>query len=149
MGATVAKSGVANWEEGAHSNTYGGNLLACAASLASIHIITKEKLYEKASSLGEHALKRLNEIEEESEIVGDTRGKGLMIGVEFVKDKKTKEKAVKETEKITVEAFKKGLILLPVGASCVRIAPPLNIQQELLDKGLDILSDAIKLVESG
>jgi len=149
MGATVAKSDVANWEEGAHSNTYGGNLLACAASLASVHIIKKEKLYEKASSLGEHALKRLNEIKEESEIVGDVRGKGLMIGVEFVKDKKTKENAVKETEKITVEAFKKGLILLPVGTSCVRIAPPLNIQPELLDKGLDILSDAIKAVESG
>ena len=149
MGATVAKSEFANWDEGAHSNTHGGNLLACAASLASISIITKEKLYERASTLGEHALKRLNEIKEESRIVGDVRGKGLMIGVEFVKDKQTKDKAVKETEEITVEAFKKGLILLPVGTNCVRIAPPLNITSELLDKGFDILSDAIKAVESG
>jgi len=147
MGATVAKSEVADWEEGSHSNTFGGNLLACAASLANIQVIKKEKLAEKAVSVGEYTLNRLNEMKEKSEIVGDVRGKGLMIGVEFVKNKQTKEKAVKETEKITIEAFKKGLILLPVGVNCVRIAPPLNIPLEQLDKGLDILFDAIKTVE--
>jgi len=149
MGATVAKSEVADWEEGSHSNTFGGNLLACAASLANIQVIKKEKLAEKAVSVGEYTLSRLNEMKEKSEIVGDVRGKGLMIGVEFVKDKHTKEKAVKETEKITIEAFKKGLILLPVGVNCIRIAPPLNIPLEQLDKGLDILFDVIKTVEKG
>jgi len=149
MGATVARSQIANWYEGAHSNTFGGNLLASAASLANIEVIRKEKLCEKASILGEHTLKRLDEIREESGIVGDTRGKGLMIGVEFVKDKKTKDKAIEETDRIAIEAFKRGLILLPVGYNCVRIAPPLNISRELLDKGLDILFDAIKTVESG
>jgi len=149
IGATVAKSEVADWEEGSHSNTFGGNLLSCAASLANIHVLKKEKLAERAASVGEHTLSRLNEMKEKSEIVGDVRGKGLMIGVEFVKDKQTKEKAMKETEKITIEAFKKGLILLPVGVNCVRIAPPLNIPLEHLDKGLDILFDAIKTVESG
>lgn len=147
MGATVARSEVTNWEEGAHSNTFGGNLLACAASLANIDVIRKEKLCERASTLGEHTLRRLNEIREESEIVGDVRGKGLMIGVEFVKNKQTKEQAVKETERVTIEAFRKGLILLPVGYNCVRIAPPLNISKELLDEGLDILFGAIKAVE--
>lgn len=149
MGATVAKSEVADWEEGSHSNTFGGNMLACAASLANIQVIKKEKLAEKAVSVGEYTLNRLDEMKEKSEIVGDVRGKGLMIGVEFVKDKQTKEKAVKETEKITIEAFKKGLILLPVGVNCIRIAPPLNIPMEQLDKGLDILLDAIKTVEKG
>jgi len=149
MGATVARSEIANWYEGAHSNTFGGNLLASAASLANIEVIRKEKLCEKASVLGEHTLKRLDEIREESRIVGDTRGKGLMIGVEFVKDKKTKDRAIKETDRIAIEAFKRGLILLLVGYNCVRIAPPLNISRELLDKGLDILFDAIKTVESG
>ncbi|MGD8543517.1 MAG: acetyl ornithine aminotransferase family protein [Candidatus Bathyarchaeota archaeon] len=149
MGATVAKSEVADWEEGSHSNTFGGNMLACAASLANIQVIKKEKLAEKAVSIGEHALNRLNEMKEKSEIIGDVRGKGLMIGVEFVKDKQTKEKAVKEAEKITIEAFKKGLVLLPVGVNCIRIAPPLNIPLEQLDKGLDILFDAIKTVEKG
>ncbi|MCK5563380.1 aminotransferase class III-fold pyridoxal phosphate-dependent enzyme, partial [Candidatus Bathyarchaeota archaeon] len=149
MGATVAKSEVADWKEGSHSNTFGGSMLACAASLANIQVIKKEKLAEKAVSVGEYTLNRLDEMKEKSEIVGDVRGKGLMIGVEFVKDKQTKEKAVKETEKITIEAFKKGLILLPVGVNCVRIAPPLNIPMEQLDKGLDILLDAIKTVEKG
>ena len=149
MGATVAKSEVTDWEEGSHSNTFGGNMLACAASLANIQVIKKEKLAEKAVSIGEYTLSRLNEMKEKSEIVGAVRGKGLMIGIEFVKDKQTKEKAVKETEKLTIEAFKKGLILLPVGVNCVRIAPPLNIPLEQLDKGLDILFDAIKTVEKG
>jgi len=149
MGATVARSEIANWYEGAHSNTFGGNLLASAASLANIEVIRKEKLCEKASILGEHTLKRLDEIREESRIVGDTRGKGLMIGVEFVKDKKTKDEAIEETDRIAIEAFKRGLILLPVGYNCVRIAPPLNISRELLDQGLDILFDAIKKVERG
>lgn len=147
MGATIAKSEVAEWDEGSHSNTYGGNMLACAAALAGLNVIKKENLCEKSSKLGDHALKRLNEFKEESSIVGDVRGKGLMIGIEFVKDKETKEKATKETEEISIEAFKKGLILLPVGTNCIRIAPPLNISQELLDKGLDILFEAIKKVE--
>lgn len=147
MGATVARSEVASWDEGSHSNTYGGNMLACAVALATLNVIKKEKLCEKASKLGDYALKRLNEIKEKSAIVGDVRGKGLMIGIEFVKDKETKEKAVVETENISIEAFKRGLILLPVGTNCIRIAPPLNIPQELLDKGLDILFDAIKKVE--
>ncbi|MEM3641219.1 MAG: acetyl ornithine aminotransferase family protein [Candidatus Bathyarchaeia archaeon] len=147
MGATIAKSEVADWSDGAHSNTFGGSPLACAAALANIRIMMKEKLHEKASILGEHAIRRLNEIKDESKIVGDVRGKGLMIGVEFVKDKATKIKAVEETEKISIEAFKRGLILLPVGHNCVRIAPPLNISEELLDKGLDIFNDAVKTVE--
>jgi 4-aminobutyrate aminotransferase len=149
MGATIAKSKVANWTYGAHSNTFGGNPLACAASLANLDIITKEKLYEKASILGEHAMGRLNDIKDESEIVGDVRGKGLMIGVEFVKDKESKDMAIEETEKIAIEAFKRGLILLPVGYNCIRIAPPLNISKELLDKGLDILNASVKAVERG
>ncbi len=149
MGATLAKSEVADWEEGSHSNTFGGNLLACAASLANIQVLKKEKLAERAARVGKYALERLSEIKERSEIVGDVRGKGLMIGIEFVKDERTKEKATKETVEITQEAFKKGLILLPVGVNCVRIAPPLNIPKEHLDKGLDVLFDAIKTVERG
>jgi len=149
MGATVARAEVADWQEGAHSNTFGGNLLACAAALANIEVIEEEKLWERAAHLGEHALKRLRELMEESRIVGDVRGKGLMIGVELVRDKTTRAKAIKETEQVTVEAFKRGLILLPVGHNCIRVAPPLNIPNDLLDRGLDILVEAVKVVEKG
>ena len=149
MGATVARAEVADWQEGAHSNTFGGNLLACAAALANIEVIEEEKLWERAAHLGEHALKRLREFMEESRIVGDVRGKGLMIGVELVRDKTTRARAIKETEQVTVEAFKRGLILLPVGHNCIRVAPPLNIPNDLLDRGLDILVEAVKVVEKG
>ena len=151
IGATVAKSDTAEWSEGSssHSNTYGGNALACAASLAKLEVMQNENIAKKAAKLGEYALKRLEEFKEKSSIVGDVRGKGLMIGIEFVKDKETKEKAIKETDEIAIEAFKNGLILLPVGDSCIRIAPPLNISQENLDKGLEIIFESTKAVEGG
>lgn len=149
MGATVAKSDVADWEEGSHSNTMGGNLLSSVAALANITVIEEEKLCEKADERGKHAMKRLEELKEESRLIGDVRGLGLMIGIEFVTDKKTKERAISETERIAIEAFNNGLILLPVGWNCIRIAPPLNIEIDQLDQGIDILADAVKKVEVG
>lgn len=146
MGATVSKAEVAGWDEGSHSNTMGGHLLSAAAAVANIDIIEKEKLCERAKEIGEHAMKRLEELEEKSKLVGDVRGLGLMIGVEFVKDKDTKERAVSETERIVIEAFNNGLILLPVGFNCVRIAPPLNIDINQLDQGIDILANAVQKV---
>jgi len=146
MGATVSRAEVADWEEGSHSNTMGGNLLSAAAALANISVIEKEDLCGRAQRLGEHAMKRLEELKEKSKLVGDVRGLGLMIGVEFVKDKNTKERAVSETERIVIEAFNNGLILLPVGSSCVRIAPPLNIDITHLDQGIDILAKAVQKV---
>ena len=146
MGATVSRAEVADWDEGSHSNTMGGNLLSAAAALANISVIEKEDLCGRAQRLGEHAMKRLEELKEKSKLVGDVRGLGLMIGVEFVKDKNTKERAVSETERIVIEAFNNGLILLPVGSSCVRIAPPLNIDITHLDQGIDILAKAVQKV---
>ena len=146
MGATVSRAEVADWEEGSHSNTMGGNLLSAAAALANISVIEKEDLCGRAQRLGEHAMKRLEELKEKSKLVGDVRGLGLMIGVEFVKDKNSKERAVSETERIVIEAFNNGLILLPVGSSCVRIAPPLNIDITHLDQGIDILAKAVQKV---
>jgi len=146
MGATVSKAEIADWDEGSHSNTMGGNLLSAAAALENISVIEKEGLCGRAQRLGEHAMKRLEELKEKSKIVGDVRGLGLMIGVEFVKDKNTKERAVSETERIVIEAFNNGLILLPVGFNCVRIAPPLNIDISQLDQGIDILANAVQKV---
>ncbi len=146
MGATVSRAEVADWGEGSHSNTMGGNMLSAAAALANINVIEKEDLCGSAQELGNHAMKRLNELKEEGELVGDVRGLGLMIGVEFVKDKNTKERAISETEHIVIEAFNNGLILLPVGLNCVRIAPPLNIDITHLDQGIDILEKAVQKV---
>jgi 4-aminobutyrate aminotransferase len=149
MGATVARAEVANWDEGLHSNTMGGNMLSAAAAIANINVIEREDLCTNARKLGEHAMKRLRELKERSELVGDVRGLGLMIGIEFVKNKHTKERAITETERIAIEAFNNGLILLPVGLNCIRIAPPLNIDVALMDQGIEILEKAVRKVAAG
>lgn len=146
IGATVARAELADWEPGAHSNSFGGNPVMCAASLASLEVLVKEGLLENASKIGEYALKRLSEMKDEHKIIGDVRGRGLMIGVEFVKDEKTKERFLK-LDDIMIEAHKKGLILLPCGFNTIRLAPPLIISQEQMDKGLEILEQSISKVE--
>ena len=147
LGATVAKADFDFTESGAHSNTFGGNVLACTAALETIKIMLEEKVAERAEKLGKNALKRLCEMAEEHTLIGDVRGKGLMIGIEFVKDKKTKEPARGKRNKAIQTAFKKGLILLPGGYSSIRIAPPLTIEEELLEKGLEILDETLKTLK--
>lgn len=130
--------------EGAHSNTYGGNLIACAASFATIEVIQKEKLPTRAANLGKLMNKRLKEMMEKYEIIGDVRGLGLMQATEFVKNRRTKEFAKKERDKIVELAYKRGLILLPCGKSGIRYIPPLTIEEEYMEKGLDVLESCIK-----
>ena len=147
LGATVAKADLDFTESGAHSSTFGGNVLACTAALETIKIMLEEKLAERAEKLGKNVLKRLSEMAEEHTLIGDIRGKGLMIGVELVKDRKTKEPARTKRTKAIQTAFKKGLILLPAGYNSIRIVPPLTIEEELLEKGLEILDETLKTLK--
>ncbi|NHJ26168.1 MAG: aminotransferase class III-fold pyridoxal phosphate-dependent enzyme [Candidatus Lokiarchaeota archaeon] len=147
MGATIAKEELDFTEKGAHSNTYGGNLVACVSAIESVNIIKEENLIENAKKMGKVALKQLNEFKEDIEIVGDVRGQGLMIGIELVKDKKTKEPAKKETQEVVLECFKEGLILLPCGKSVIRLIPPLIIDDETLQIGLNILENNLKKIK--
>jgi len=146
IGATVARAEVADWEPGAHSNSFGGNPVMCAASLAGIKVLVEERLPENATKMGEYALKRLEEMKDQHKIVGDVRGRGLMIGVELVKDRETKERFL-DLDDILIRAHKRGLILLPCGINSVRVAPPLIITREQMEKGLDILEQSISAVE--
>lgn len=146
LGATIASKKVFNWNKGSHANTFGGNLLATAAGSASLEFMRKERLGIKAKKLGKTALKELKELEESS-IVGEVRGIGLMIGVEIVKDKKSKKFAVKERERILCKAAQKGLLLIPAGESTIRLCPPLTISKQELVKGINILKESIKKVE--
>ena len=146
LGATVARADLVDWEPGAHSNSFGGNPVMCAASLASMEVLVGERLLENAAKVGGYALKRLGEMRDEHRIIGDVRGKGLMIGVEFVVDKETKERFLR-VDGITVEAHKRGLILLPCGVNCIRIVPPLIINCEQMDRGLEILERSISDIE--
>lgn len=146
MGATIVKSSLGDIPAGSHSNTFGGNHLAVAAAHASLKYIMKNraKLESGVKKRGKYAMKRLEEMKEKYEMVGDVRGIGLMIGVEFVKNKKTKEPDEKKREQVMESAVEKGLLMLPCGRSVIRIIPSLNIQQSTLDKGLDIFEAAIK-----
>ena len=121
--------------------------MSCAASLAVLDVLEKEHLMENAVKQGNHIMKRLNEFKETSEILGDVRGKGLMIGAEIVEDKKTKAFAPKKAEEIMMRGWKRGVVVITCGKSTIRIAPPLVITRELADSAIDILLDTIKEVE--
>ena len=145
LGAIVAKKSVIDvWRPGSHSSTFGGNGIAMAAGLAHVQEILDQDLAQRSRLLGEHAMKRLEEMMAKYDIIGDVRGKGLMIGVEMVKDKKTKEPLL--VPLMQGQVWKKGLMMITAGmyGNVFRIAPALIISQEQLDAGLDIFEQAVK-----
>ena len=122
--------------------------MAVEAALATLEVINSEKLMENAVKMGRVAMKRLEEMKERYEIVGDVRGKGLFIGVEIVKSKKTKERGAREAEAIERACFKDGLILITAGRNTLRVIPPLNVAREELEEGLDVMEGAIARVNA-
>ncbi|HDO20575.1 MAG TPA: acetyl ornithine aminotransferase family protein, partial [Candidatus Bathyarchaeota archaeon] len=143
LGAVVGRSEIMDLPRGSHASTFGGNPVSCAAASAVIDVIEGEKLLENASKIGEYTMKRFEEFQEKYELIGDVRGKGLMIGVELVKDRRSKEPAVKELSKILLKCFKKGVAVIGAGKSTIRIAPPLTISMELMEKAIDIIGESI------
>jgi len=146
LGATIVDAKLNFDRYGRHSNTFGGVSLAHAAALATLDVIEDEKLLDRGMKVGKETKKRLEEMMGKYDIIGDTRGLGMMLAHEFVQDRKTKKHASKSRDKIAEMAFKKGLMLLPCGKSVIRYIPPLNIPQDQLDAGLEILEDCIKTV---
>ncbi|MDI3475645.1 MAG: 4-aminobutyrate aminotransferase [Thermococcaceae archaeon] len=145
IGATIFRKDLDFGISGVHSNTYGGNALACAAALTVIDEL-QNGLIENARKLEPLFRERLEEMKEKYEIVGDVRGLGLAWALEFVKDRKTKAYASEERNRIVVEALKRGLATLGCGKSALRLIPPLTIDEEEAKIGLDILEEAIKAV---
>ncbi len=129
---------------GAHSNTFGGNLAAVAASLATLDVIEKDRLLDNARRQGEHLLGRLRELQGRFEEIGDVRGVGLMTATEFVQDRTTREPAVAFRDAVLEEACRRGLILLPCGRSSIRYIPPLIVRREEIDEGIEILDASIR-----
>lgn len=146
MGACIARDSVMDWPRGAHGNTFGGNPLACAAALATIDLIENQYL-ENAAAMGTYMIDALHEIMARHPSIGDVRGIGLMIGVEFVKDRKSKTPAEELCARLVDLAFERGLILLSCGKSVMRFAPPLSITQKEVDEGLTIFEEALSLAE--
>ncbi|MEM0452621.1 MAG: aspartate aminotransferase family protein [Nitrososphaerota archaeon] len=136
---------------GSFGGTYGGNPVSCAVALKVVEIMLRDKLSERSKVLGQIIRKRLNEMYEKYDLIGDVRGLGVMQAIELVKDRKTKEPAVEETLNVISKAREKGLLLLRAGLhlNVIRLHPPLTIEEELLSKALDILEESVREVATG
>ncbi|MHA1238769.1 MAG: acetyl ornithine aminotransferase family protein [Candidatus Odinarchaeia archaeon] len=139
LGGIIAKSDVMDWLPGTHYSTFGGNPVSCAAAIAVLDVMEKEHILENAAKVGDHILKVCREFHDKYPILGDVRGKGLMIGLELVEDRKTKKPAVEKCKKFLIEALKQGILLLRCGMSTIRLIPPLNIDLETVDETLNIM----------
>jgi 4-aminobutyrate aminotransferase len=149
LGITMSRAEIMDWVPGSHASTFGGNPVCIAAAMATLDVIEKEGLLKNSAEVGAHMLKRMADWPKKHKIVGDVRGRGLMIGVEIVRDQKTKEYGADLRDKIVEGAFVKGVLFLGCGPSTVRIAPPLIVNHEQADVAVDILEEAIAKVESG
>ena len=147
FGAMIARKSVTTWKKGSHGNTYGGNPLACAASLETLKLIDGGYL-QNAAEVGAYCLEKLTQMQTRHTSIGMVRGIGLMIGIEFVKDRATREPADVLRDVIVDRAFEKGLLTLGCGSSTIRVSPPLCITKSEIDEGLAILEEAISFAEN-
>jgi len=143
LGAMVSQSEVMTWIPGSHASTFGGNPISCQAALATIELL-QGGLIQNAASMGDYILGQLRELQKRFSLIGDIRGKGLMIGVELVKDPVTKEKAVEERNRIIQACFEKGLLILGCGENVFRLIPPLIITKKEADTALTILEEVFQ-----
>jgi 4-aminobutyrate aminotransferase len=149
LSAMVAKSEIMkSWKPGQHASTFGANPVAVEAALATLEVIKSERLTENARKLGEKATKRLLEWKEKYEIVGDVRGLGLFIGIEIVKNKRSKTRGEEEAKKIMDYCFRHGALVIMAGRNKLRVIPPLTISEDEFTEGLDILEEGIAEVNS-
>jgi 4-aminobutyrate aminotransferase len=143
IGGIIARKELMVWGPGSHGSTFGGNPVAAASALATLQVIEQEGLLAQAGATGAYILDALAELQARHPRIGEVRGRGLMIGVEFVKDRAARERAVELRNAIVQSAFKRGLLLIPSGSNSIRITPPLNIPRALVDEGLQIFADVL------
>ena len=142
LGAIIARSSVMDWKPGSHGTTFGGNPVCLAASLATMDLI-EGGLMENARKMGKYIFERTADWTSKFKIVGDVRGKGLMVGIEFVRDQRTKERAADLRNAIVDHAFHKGLLVLGAGENSLRLSPPLLIDEEQADFAVRTLEECI------
>ncbi|MBI9046238.1 MAG: acetyl ornithine aminotransferase family protein [Anaerolineaceae bacterium] len=146
FGIMAARESIVNWPAGTHGNTYGGNPIACAASFATLELI-EDGYLQNASDIGTYAIDCLKQIQTRHLSIGDVRGIGMMIGVDFVKDPITKEPYSKLMDRISEISYEHGLLTLSCGSSVIRVAPPLCMTRSEMDESLEIFEHAINLAE--
>lgn len=145
LGVTIARREIMAWPPGSHASTFGGNPVACAAALATMTLL-KETLMANAAAVGAHLMDGLRALQEKHAIIGDVRGKGLMVGVELVRDRQTKERATTERDRTVEECFRRGLLILGAGRNALRLSPPLVLTKAQADTALRILDEALAVV---
>jgi 4-aminobutyrate aminotransferase len=146
LGVAAARADLMTWPPGAHASTFGGNPVACAAALETIRLL-KEGLVANAADVGAHLLSGMRALMEKHRLIGDVRGRGLMIGVEFVSDRATKARAVAERDRFVLAAFRRGLLLLGAGKNAIRLSPPLVLTRDQADTAIRIVDEALTEVE--
>jgi 4-aminobutyrate aminotransferase len=146
IGAVIAKKSIMEqWAAGAHGNTYGGNPICCAAALTTLELVQEEYM-ANAATVGDFLLGKMRELAEKYPVIGQVRGKGLMIGMEFVTDRASKTPAKKFVAELIHEAYYNGLLLLPCGESTIRFMPPLMLSRQLADEAMAIIKYSMQAV---
>jgi 4-aminobutyrate aminotransferase len=145
MGACVARADLMDWKPGAHASTFGGNPVAIAAALKTIELLERE-LIANSASVGAYLQEGLRGLMRKHDCIGDVRGLGMMVGVEFVADKESREPAPELRDRVEVECYKRGLIILGAGYNTIRWSPPLILTRENVDVALEIFDHAITTV---
>ncbi|MGH9617272.1 MAG: acetyl ornithine aminotransferase family protein [Acidobacteriaceae bacterium] len=143
----MTRANIMDWKPGSHASTFGGNPVAIAAAIATLNVLEREGM-ANAAKVGDAMMQRLKEWPKKHAIVGEVRGRGLMIGIEIVKDQNSREAAAEWRGQIETLAFERGLLILGCGETSIRLAPPLILKQEEADVALDILEDCIAEVEA-
>jgi 4-aminobutyrate aminotransferase len=146
LGITMSRADVMDWVPGSHASTFGGNPVCIASALATLDVIETERLLENSTAVGDHMRKRMADWPSKLKLVGDVRGRGLMIGVEIVKDKVTKEYGAADRDRIVELAFERGVLFLGCGPSTIRICPALVVTKDEADVAVDVLEECIKIV---
>jgi 4-aminobutyrate aminotransferase len=142
LGVTCARAEVMSWPPGAHASTFGGNPVSCAAANATITLL-KEGLVANAAAVGAHLIDGLRALQDKHALIGDVRGKGLMIGIELVRDRTTKERATDERNAMVQAMFRRGVLVLGAGRNALRLAPPLVLTTAQADSVLVIVDQAL------
>jgi 4-aminobutyrate aminotransferase len=147
LGVTCARRDVMDWPPGAHASTFGGNPVACAAALVTIRLL-RDQYVQNAAAVGAHLMDGLRALADKHSIIGDVRGKGLMIGVELVRDRKTQERAPEERNALVQAMFRRGVLILGAGRNALRFAPPLVLTSAQADDVLRVCDEALGSIAS-
>jgi 4-aminobutyrate aminotransferase len=148
LGAVVSKKKYMTWKAGTHGSTFGGNPLACEASLVTLDLL-EQGLMANAARTGTRLLTKLKKMKKDYPLIGDVRGIGLMIGVELVKDPVSLEPGSREAHDLAQRAFRKGLLLLPAGENVIRFCPPLVVTARQVDQAVEIFREALDECQKG